>query len=118
MADKPKNKTESKADKSKEMSDNNLAITKLKEKNRMLDSDWTRVGGPVNSSQDVKDEQYAKDKLINDLDLKGFEMIGMCGMTQQQFSRDLELWLKARASAPESILELARALLDEQCKGV
>jgi hypothetical protein len=38
-------------------------------------------------------------------------------MTQQQFSRDLEIWLKARTSPPDSILDLARALLDEQCKG-
>jgi hypothetical protein len=44
-------------------------------------------------------------------------MIGMCAMTQQQFSRDLEIWLKARTSPPDSILDLARALLDEQCKG-
>jgi hypothetical protein len=61
---------------------------------------------------------FLKEKVINDLDLKGFEMIGMCQMTQQQFSRDLELWLRARSAPPESILELARALLDEQCKGV
>jgi hypothetical protein len=68
--------------------------------------------------QEVYRSVYLKEKVINDLDLKGFEMIGMCAMTQQQFSRDLELWLKARSAPPESILELARALLDEQCKGV
>jgi hypothetical protein len=67
--------------------------------------------------QEVYRNVFLKEKVINDLDLKGFEMIGMCAMTQQQFSRDLELWLKARSAPPESILELARALLDEQCKG-
>jgi hypothetical protein len=67
--------------------------------------------------QEVYRSVYLKEKVINDLDLKGFEMIAMCGMTQQQFSRDLELWLRARPAPPESILDLARALLDEQCKG-
>jgi hypothetical protein len=68
--------------------------------------------------QEVYRSVYLKEKVINDLDLKGFEMIGMCEMTQQQFSRDLELWLRARSAPPDTILELARALLDEQCKGV
>jgi hypothetical protein len=68
--------------------------------------------------QEVYRSVYLKEKVINDLDLKGFEMSGMCAMTQQQFSRDLELWLKARSALPESILDLARALLDEQCKGI
>lgn len=67
--------------------------------------------------QEVYRSVFLKEKVINDLDLKGFEMIGMCQMTQQQFSRDLEIWLKARTSPPDSILDLARALLDEQCKG-
>lgn len=67
--------------------------------------------------QEVYRNVFLKEKVINDLDLKGFEMIGMCQMTQQQFSRDLEIWLKARTSPPDSILDLARALLDEQCKG-
>jgi hypothetical protein len=61
---------------------------------------------------------FLKEKVINDLDLKGFEMIGMCGMTEQMLRRDLEIWLKARTSPPDSILDLARALLDEQCKGI
>ena len=66
--------------------------------------------------QDVYRSVYLKEKVINDLDLKGFEMIGMCGMTEQMLRRDLEIWLKARTSPPESILDLARALLDEQSK--
>jgi hypothetical protein len=66
--------------------------------------------------QEVYRNVFLKEKVINDLDLKGFEMIGMCAMTQQQFSRDLELWLRARPAPPESILDLARALLNEQSK--
>jgi hypothetical protein len=66
--------------------------------------------------QDVYRSVYLKEKVINDLDLKGFEMIGMCGMTEQMLRRDLEIWLKARTAPPESILDLARALLDEQSK--
>jgi hypothetical protein len=68
--------------------------------------------------QEVYRSVFLKEKVINDLDLKGFEMIGMCGMTEQMLRRDLEIWLKARTSPPDSILDLARALLDEQCKGV
>ena len=68
--------------------------------------------------QEVYRNVFLKEKVINDLDLKGFEMIGMCGMTEQMLRRDLEIWLKARTSPPDSILDLARALLDEQCKGV
>jgi hypothetical protein len=68
--------------------------------------------------QEVYRNVFLKEKVINDLDLKGFEMIGMCGMTEQMLRRDLEIWLKARTSPPDSILDLARALLDEQCKGI
>jgi len=66
--------------------------------------------------QEVYRSVYLNEKVINDLDLKGFEMIGMCGMTEQMLRRDLEIWLKARTSPPDSILDLARALLDEQSK--
>ncbi len=41
---------------------------------------------------------FLKEKVINDLDLKGFEMIAMCQMTEQMLRRDLEIWLKARTS--------------------
>jgi hypothetical protein len=67
--------------------------------------------------QEVYRNVFFKEKVINDLDLKGFELMAMCQMTDQQLRRDLELWLKARTSPPDSILDLARALLDEQCKG-
>jgi hypothetical protein len=67
--------------------------------------------------QEVYRNVFLKEKVINDLDLKGFELMAMCQMTDQQLRRDLELWLRARTSPPDSILDLARALLDEQCKG-
>jgi hypothetical protein len=67
--------------------------------------------------QEVYRNVFLKEKVINDLDLKGFELMAMCQMSEQMLRRDLEIWLKARTSPPDSILDLARALLDEQCKG-
>ena len=67
--------------------------------------------------QEVYRSVFCKDKLINDLDLKGFELISMCQIREQMLSRDLELWLKARPAEPESILDFARALMDENCSG-
>jgi len=67
--------------------------------------------------QSVYRSVFFKDKLINDLDLKGFELIAMCQVQDQMLSQDLELWLKARPAAPESIIDFARALMDENCTG-
>ena len=67
--------------------------------------------------QSIYRSVFFKDKLINDLDLKGFELIAMCQMREQMLSRDLELWLKARPAEPESIIDFARALMDENCTG-
>jgi len=67
--------------------------------------------------QSIYRSVFFKDKLINDLDLKGFELIAMCQLREQMLSRDLELWLKARPAEPESIIDFARALMDENCSG-
>lgn len=67
--------------------------------------------------QEVYRSVFLKDKLINDLDLKGFEMIAMCEMTEAMLRHDLEIWLKARPAEPQSILDFARARLEENCTG-
>jgi DNA-binding IscR family transcriptional regulator len=67
--------------------------------------------------QSIYRSVFFKDKLINDLDLKGFELIAMCQLKEQMLSRDLELWLKARPAEPDSIIDFARALMDENCSG-
>jgi hypothetical protein len=67
--------------------------------------------------QSIYRSVFFKDKLINDLDLKGFELISMCQVREQMLSRDLELWLKARPAEPDSIVDFARALMDENCSG-
>lgn len=67
--------------------------------------------------QSVYRSVFFKDKLINDLDLKGFELIAMCQVKEQMLRHDLELWLKARPAAPDSIVDFARALMDENCTG-
>jgi hypothetical protein len=67
--------------------------------------------------QEVYRNVFFKDKLINDLDLKGFELIAMCQVQDQMLRHDLELWLKARPAAPDSIIDFARTLLDENCTG-
>jgi hypothetical protein len=67
--------------------------------------------------QSIYRSVFFKEKLINDLDLKGFELIAMCQLREQMLSRDLELWLKARPAEPESIIDFARALMDENCTG-
>lgn len=67
--------------------------------------------------QEVYRNVFLKEKLINDLDLKGFEMIAMCEMTEAMLRHDLEIWLKARPAEPQSILDFARARLEENCNG-
>jgi hypothetical protein len=67
--------------------------------------------------QSIYRSVFFKDKLINDLDLKGFELIAMCQVREQMLGRDLELWLRARPAEPDSIVDFARALMDENCSG-
>lgn len=53
---------------------------------------------------------YKEEKVINDLDLKAIEIADSIGLSNQQFAHDLELWLRARPQAPESIIEYGRGL--------
>jgi DNA-binding transcriptional ArsR family regulator len=63
--------------------------------------------------QEVYRTVFLKDKLINDLDLKGFEWIAMAETTDVELRECLELWLRARNGEPESIIEFSKAL----CQG-
>lgn len=62
--------------------------------------------------QEVYRNVFCKDKLINDLDLKGFEWIAIAEMLESELKECLELWLRARCGEPESILEFSKSLLD------
>ena len=61
--------------------------------------------------QEVYRVVYLKDKLINDLDLKGFEWIAMAEILESELRECLELWLRARTGEPDSILEFSKSLL-------
>ena len=61
--------------------------------------------------QEVYRNVFLKDKLINDLDLKGFEWIAMAEILESELRECLELWLRARAGEPETILEFSKSLL-------
>lgn len=47
-------------------SEASLAISKLQEKNRMTDSPWFKTGEPVKNKKDVADEEFVKNKILND----------------------------------------------------
>jgi len=61
--------------------------------------------------QEVYRNVFLKEKLINDLDLKGFEWIAMAEILESELRECLELWLRARCGEPESILEFSKSLL-------
>lgn len=61
--------------------------------------------------QEVYRNVFLKDKLINDLDLKGFEWIAMAEILESELRECLELWLRARTGEPETILEFSKSLL-------
>lgn len=61
--------------------------------------------------QEVYRNVFLKEKVINDLDLKGFEWIAVAEMLESELKECLELWLRARAGEPESILEFSKSLL-------
>jgi hypothetical protein len=63
--------------------------------------------------QEVYRVVFLKDKLINDLDLKGFEWIAIAQTTEDELRECLELWLRARPGEPDTIIEFAKAL----CQG-
>lgn len=63
--------------------------------------------------QEVYRAVFLKDKLINDLDLKGFEWIAIAETMEDELRECLELWLRARSGEPDSIIEFAKAL----CQG-
>lgn len=61
--------------------------------------------------QEVYRNVFLKEKVINDLDLKGFEWIAMAEILESELKECLELWLKARTGEPDSILEFSKSLL-------
>lgn len=61
--------------------------------------------------QEVYRNVFLKEKVINDLDLKGFEWIAMAQILESELRECLELWLRARAGEPETILEFSKSLL-------
>lgn len=61
--------------------------------------------------QEVYRNVFLKDKLINDLDLKGFEWIAMAEILESELRECLELWLRARTGEPDTILEFSKSLL-------
>ena len=61
--------------------------------------------------QEVYRNVFLKEKVINDLDLKGFEWIAMAEILESELKECLELWLRARTGEPDSILEFSKSLL-------
>lgn len=53
---------------------------------------------------------YKEKKVINELDMKAIEMSDAIGLANDEFGRGLELWLRARDKAPESIIDYVRGL--------
>ena len=53
---------------------------------------------------------YKEKKVINELDMKAIEMSDAIGLANDEFGRGLELWLRARDAAPDSIIDYARGL--------
>lgn len=53
---------------------------------------------------------YKERKTINELDMKAIEIADSIGLANEEFGRGLELWLRAREYAPDSIIDYARGL--------
>lgn len=53
---------------------------------------------------------YKERKNINELDMKAIEMADSIGLSNEEFGKGLELWLRARDSAPDSIIDYVRGL--------
>lgn len=53
---------------------------------------------------------YKEKKVINELDMKAIEMSDAIGLANEEFGRGLELWLRARDQAPDSIIDYVRGL--------
>lgn len=53
---------------------------------------------------------YKEKKVINELDMKAIEIADSIGLANEEFGRGLELWLRARDQAPESIIDYVRGL--------
>jgi hypothetical protein len=53
---------------------------------------------------------YKERKTINELDMKAIEIAESIGLSNDEFGRGLELWLRAREYSPESIIDYARGL--------
>lgn len=53
---------------------------------------------------------YKEKKVINELDMKAIELSDSIGLANDEFGRGLELWLRARDQAPDSIIDYARGL--------
>lgn len=53
---------------------------------------------------------YKERKTINELDMKAIEIADSIGLANEEFGRGLELWLRARDQAPDSIIDYVRGL--------
>lgn len=53
---------------------------------------------------------YKEKKVINELDMKAIEMSDAIGLSNDDFGKGLELWLRARDQAPGSIIDYVRGL--------
>ena len=53
---------------------------------------------------------YKEKKVINELDMKAIEIADAIGLANEEFGRGLELWLRARDQAPDSIIDYVRGL--------
>ena len=53
---------------------------------------------------------YKERKIINELDMKAIEIADSIGLTNEEFGRGLELWLRAREHSPDSIIDYVRGL--------
>lgn len=67
-----------------------------------------------NSKFEIVEELYLKvykeKKVINELDMKAIEIADAIGLANEEFGRGLELWLRARDQAPQSIIDYVRGL--------
>lgn len=53
---------------------------------------------------------YKERKIVNELDMKAIEMADSIGLSNEEFGRGLELWLRAREHSPDSIIDYVRGL--------
>ena len=67
-----------------------------------------------NSKFEIVEELYWKvykeRKIVNELDMKAIEVADSIGLANEEFGRGLELWLRARDTAPASIIDYVRGL--------